>query len=213
MRRSFLSICLLTAFSFVSFDPAAAMSFRTARLGDTAVIAATGQITEGTASEFLSYLQGAYGGSSVHAVVLLNSPGGRVMASMEFGQVLRRIGATAIVAGIATDGEGNGAITNAQCMSACVYTLMGGRRRVIPSSSQVGIHRMFLLEEDVDRNGEAYLHRRYDDGTLGSILKRYTASMGVSPSLITAAEHIPSANLKILSRGEIRRYNLGSGKF
>ena len=200
-----------------AFSPAAAMSFRVVQIGDESrcgggcptVISATGQITEETPSEFESFLQENYGARNLHAVVFLNSPGGRVLASMEFGAQLRRIGAAAVVAGVYANGSGGTVMTNAQCFSACVYAFMGARKRVVPSTSQIGIHRMFLYEQDVDQSGEAYVRRRYDNGTMGSVLKRYTSEMGVSPALISAAEHIPSSNLKILSQSEIRRYHLG----
>ena len=143
--------------------------------------------------------------------MLLDSPGGRVLASMEFGKALRRVGAAAIVAGVSGDGEGSVALTNAQCFSACVYALMGASKRVIPSSSLIGIHRMFAYEADVDSSGEVEsVHRRYDDGRMRSYLQEYSSEMGVSPGLISAAEHISSDHLKILSRSEIRRYHLGA---
>lgn len=195
----------------LSMAPARAMTFRAVQLGNAgAVISATGQITESTPSEFLQFLQENYGTRSLRAVVFLNSPGGRVLASMEFGTLLRKMGAAAVVAGVYPNGSGGTVMTNGQCFSACVYALMGGRKRVIPASSQVGIHRMFAYEQDYDANsGEAYVRRRYDNGAMGSMLKRYTSQMGVSPALISEAEHISSDGLKILSRNEIRRYHLG----
>jgi hypothetical protein len=190
--------------------PAWAMSFRTVQIGDAGtVIAASGQITETTPSEFMSFLQENYGSRNLHAVVFLDSPGGRVLASMEFGTLLRQIGASAVVAGVYSNGAGATVMTNGQCFSACVYAFMGARKRVIPNASQIGIHRMFAYEQNVDAAGEAYVRRRYDNGQMGSVLKRYSSEMGVNPALISEAEHIPSEGLKILSRKEIRRYHLG----
>ena len=163
-----------------------------------------------TPSEFLQFLQESYGTQNLRAVVFLNSPGGRVLASMEFGTLLRRMGAAAVVAGVYPNGSGGTVMTNGQCFSACVYAFMGGRKRVVPASSQIGIHRMFAYEQEYDAsNGEEVVRRRYDNGTMGAVLKRYTSQMGVSPSIISEAEHIPSDGLKILSRNEIRRYRLG----
>lgn len=215
MRARSLLVSLVTALTLVlaifgMAAPASAMSFRAVQLGDAgAVIAATGQITEATPGEFLSFVQQNYGSRDLHAVVFLNSPGGRVLASMEFGTLLRRMGAAAVVAGVYPSESGRTVMTNGQCFSACVYALMGARKRVIPASSQVGIHRMFAYEAEYDENGGAYVRRRYDSGAMGTLLKQYTSRMGVSPALITAAEHISSDGLKILSRSEIRKYHLG----
>lgn len=207
-----LAITFLIFFgvSFGSTGRARAMSFRAVQLSDAGtVIVATGQITDSTPSDFTSFLQENYGSRNLHAVVFLDSPGGRVLASMEFGTMLRQIGAAAVVAGVYSNGAGGVVMTNGQCFSACVYAFMGARKRVVPSSSQIGIHRMFAYEQQVDSSGEAYLRRRYDNGAMGSMLKRYSSEMGVNPALISAAEHIPSEGLKILSRNEIRRYHLG----
>lgn len=191
---------------------AEAMSFRAVQLADGEfVIAATGQITEATPSEFKTFLQENEGVRGLHAVVFLDSPGGRVMASMEFGTLLRQIGAAAVVGGVQATEQGRVIITNGQCFSACVYAFIGARKRVVPASSQIGIHRMFAYQQEVDANdGTAYLRRRYDNGEVGQMLKRYTSAMGVSPALISEAEHISSDGLKILSRSEIRRYRLAA---
>lgn len=191
---------------------AEAMSFRAVQLADGEfVIAATGQITEETPGEFKSFLQENEGARGLHAVVFLDSPGGRVMASMEFGTLLRQIGAAAVVGGVQATEEGRVIITNGQCFSACVYAFIGARKRVVPVSSQIGIHRMFAYQQEVDaNNGTAYLRRRYDNGEVGQMLKRYTSAMGVSPALISEAEHISSDGLKILTRSEIRRYRLAA---
>ncbi len=205
-----ITILILSFVVMGSADRADAMSFRAVELSDAgSVIVATGQITESTPGEFMSFLQETYGSHNLHAVVFLDSPGGRVLASMEFGTLLRQIGAAAVIAGVYSNGAGGAVMTNGQCFSACVYAFMGARKRVVPSSSQIGIHRMFAYEQEVDSSGESYVRRRYDNGQMGSVLKRYTSAMGVNPALISEAEHIPSDGLKILSRSEIRRYHLG----
>lgn len=198
-----------------------AMTFQTVNIGTSrlcqggcpTVITATGQITQSTPGEFLDFVEQNYGRQNLHAVVFLDSPGGRVLAAMEFGTLLRKIGAAVVVARVYADGSGGSVMTNAQCFSACVYALMGARKRVIPAQSQIGIHRMFVYENNLDASGTTLLReRRYDNGDMRSFLMRYSADMGVSPALIAAAEHIPSDTLKILSRSEIRRWRLGVPK-
>ena len=192
------------------------MSFAIARLGEGScgarcplVISAVGRITERTPQMFLSFLEGQRA-RDLRAVVFLDSPGGSVIASMQFGSLLRQLGAAAVVARAAVDARGQPVVVNAQCFSACVYALMGARKRVIPRSSQVGIHRMFLSAEGMDPETEDALRRlRTDNSDVRAVLSRYTSRMGVNPALIARAEHTPSQTLYILSQADIRRWRLG----
>jgi hypothetical protein len=190
----------------------APMSFEAVQIGSgRAVIAATGQITEDTPSAFLSFLEQS--NETRQPVVFLDSPGGRVLASMEFGALLRKVGAQAIVARVASDGQGGSIVVQAQCFSACVYAFMGASTRIVPRASQIGIHRMFAYQDEFDASGTAVVRRRrYDNGDMRSFLMRYSSAMGISPTLIVAAEHIPSDTLRILSPAEIRRYHLGTAR-
>ena len=222
-RRS-LVFCLVVALAAFLSSPlvtrAEEMSFHAIRLSNAAVcgdvcpaaIEAVGQITPNTPARFLAFLQSQ--GRSARRTVFLESPGGNVLASMELGMLLRQAGATAVIARIYGDGEGGATLTSGQCFSACVYAFLGARKRVVPDRSQVGIHRMFEVEEGVDASGTMLVRRRrFDDGEMRGILMRYTGRMGVSPGLIEAAERIPSDDLKILSRSQLRRWHLASSSF
>ena len=211
LRLAFATFCLLARVPLGHAE--APMTFQAVQLGsgDAAAIVATGQITENTPGEFLTFLE--RNNDTRRPVVFLDSPGGRVLASMEFGAVLRRVGAEAIVARVASDGQGGAVVVQAQCFSACVYAFMGASKRVVPSASQIGIHRMFAYQDELDASGTAVVrHRRYDNGDMRSFLMRYSTAMGISPTLIAAAEHIPSDSLRILSPAEIRHYHLGNAR-
>lgn len=192
------------------------MRFHAVRLGDPRdcgadcpeVIAATGEITLATPGRFLDFVE-AHGHGDLHAVVFLDSLGGRVVASMEFGTLLRKIGAAAVVARVRPDGHGGAAAVDAQCFSACVYALMGATKRVIPPESRVGIHRMFVTGEALRPAGAALVHRRFDAGGMRAFLKEYSSEMGIDPGLISAAETVPSEKIRILTAAEIRRWHLG----
>ena len=225
MRKSLtVSVAGLLALCLVAFAPhrnARAeneMTFQAVQIGHPGscgsscptIIAATGQITQSTPARFLQFVEENYDRRNLHAVVFLDSPGGRVLAAMEFGTLLRKIGAAAVIARVYPDSAGGSVMTNAQCFSACVYAFMGARKRVIPATSQIGIHRMFVYEDEPNASGTMVLrHRRFDNGDMRSYLMSYSAKMGVDPGLIAAAEHIPSDRLHILSRTEIRRWHLG----
>lgn len=215
-----LSVVALTASTMAASGARAEdeMTFQAATIRDKhctrsqgcpSIIAASGRITERTPQMFLNFLE-QHGGRNLHAVVFLDSPGGGVMAAMEFGALLRQVGAAAVVARVAEDSRGQPVIVNAQCFSACVYALIGARKRVIPRESEVGIHRMFLSVDGIDPATEAALRAQGGDNRdMQAFLSRYTSKMGVSPELIARAEHTPSQSLYILSRADIRRWHLG----
>ena len=71
----------------------------------------------------------------LRSVIFMNSPGGNVVASMELGADFRRLRAAVIVAGFASVGSRSGPVAG-QCLSACVYALMGATQRVAPPESQ-----------------------------------------------------------------------------
>jgi hypothetical protein len=215
-------LILLGGFS-VGHARAEDMSFRLVSVGDQArcrggcpaVIAAEGEITDQTPAEFAQFVRSNIGRADLHAIVFLDSPGGKVVAAMELGRIWRRLGVAAIV------GRANSAYPGsttqflaARCLSACVYALIGAKKRVIPPVSIVGVHRMFFYEDQggVMGNGEGE-RRHYDNGGMKALLSNYTARMGVNPGLISMAEHIGSEHIHVLSRSEIARYRLGVSRF
>lgn len=199
------------------------MTFRLVPIGDPAkcksqcldVIAADGQITNSTPDDFVAFLMKTFQDPRVRSVVLLNSPGGGVAASMQLGAALRKVGALAIVARAeAAGGRSSGVVLTAGgCYSACVYALMGAVKRVIPKGSKVGIHRMFTYEWERDDDSTMQQRRVYGNSDLRAELSDYAALMGVSRDLIAAAERINPDSIHILTPQEIRRWRLASLKF
>jgi hypothetical protein len=198
----------------------APMTFRLLPLEDSSrcrtqcaqAIVADGEITNSTPQEFLSFVASNVQGN-VRSVVFLNSPGGRVVASMELGQLFRKLGVAAIVAQ-AGQTYGGSVLAAGHCYSACVYALMGGRKRVIPPQSKVGVHRMFQYEAALDPSrGIATLYRTHDSGRMRAMLSRYSKQMGVNSGVIDSAERTSSDSIHMLSNGEIARWRLGQPKF
>jgi hypothetical protein len=206
-------LAAVAAMTFMTLAPLSAaradeMTFEAVQYHGVSAISATGRITDRTPRTFLDFLKRT-GRDNLHAVIFLDSPGGVVLSAMELGAIWRKIGAAVVVAQISPGFfGGNGSLTNAQCLSACVYALIGGRKRVIPPESEVGIHKMFLTIDGTDV--ENYTSKdRANAKTLRDLLLGYTSRMGVSPELITRAERTPSEELHILTRGEIKKWHLG----
>ena len=215
-----VSCVALAAGAMTAAEQAEAMTFRLESLGGACrggcpvAIVAEGQITNSTPGEFMAFLRENAGNHELRTVVFLNSEGGYVVASMELGQIFRRIGAATVVARLAPSSGRGGRFLSANCLSACVYAFMGGRRRVAPQGSALGIHRMFANQvSDAGVFGDGAVVRRYDNGAMASHLMAYSARMGVSRELIRAAEHISSSSIHVVTSSEMSRWNLAGRVF
>jgi hypothetical protein len=191
------------------------MTFRVVGLGgaqDPQVIAAQGEIGEDTPDAFVSFVRENVGGGNLHGIVLLDSPGGKVVASMELGQAIRRLGMAVIVARpTAATSARQLSLASGRCYSACVYALMGGARRVVPPESRVGVHRMFNYSTSFDlAEGGLVRERNLDDGGMRETLSNYARQMGVSVDLVNLAERTSPDQLYMLNGADIARWRLAS---
>ncbi len=217
---AFLALCTLV-------QPALAedMQFQLIPFGDPGtcgrtcaqVIGADGEIRDDTPGKFLEFVAANLEDSRVRSIVFLNSPGGGVDASMRLGRMFRKTGVLAVVARIAPAEAGQGPAVNlpgARCFSACVYALMGAKKRIVPPSSLVGIHRMFFYEDGdavAARNGQG--KRTYGSASFVAKLADYAATMGVSRQLIYAAEKVNPDQIRIVTPSELRRWRLGEESY
>jgi hypothetical protein len=199
------------------------MTFRLVPLSDPArcgrdcieVISAEGEITDSTPQDYLDFIQQHVHDPRLRVLVFMTSPGGKVVASMKLGELFRASGAMAVVARVRPSRAGSGHnafIAPGACYSACVYALMGGKKRVVPPHSVAGIHRMF---DYVGGSGifDTQPHKVYDTGALGAALERYAGVMGVSPELVAKAETVSSDSIHIVTPQEMRRWRLAVRKF
>jgi hypothetical protein len=222
--RILLGMALAGAAFFAQLDWASAqsdpMSFRLATLADRScgarcprVIVAEGIIEADTPQTFFDFLQSVAAEPGLRDVVVLNSPGGRVVASMRLGAALRKLKAAVIVARFGKQGDLDFPIAG-QCMSACVYAMMGGAKRVVPPASRIGIHRMSSQENSTPQ-GRSHLATgpSYASEDMVDALANYAAQMGVSPTVIRSAERISPEEIHIVSPEELRRWRLASPKF
>ena len=176
------------------------------------VVVADGVIEPNTPQEFVDFARQAARAPNLRAVMLINSPGGNVVASMEFGAKLRQLGMAAVVAGYGYDGQRSGA-TPGECVSACVYALMGAVRRVAPAESRVALHRMSVSQSEGPARGHAgFVSRRFADTRLVGIVARYARQMGVSPDVVMQAESLEPDHIRALSQREMKRWRLASPK-
>ncbi|THD47423.1 MAG: hypothetical protein E7774_04795 [Bradyrhizobium sp.] len=213
MAFGFIGILYLAA---ISGSPALAdpgtMTFRAVNFDSTGcaadcpqVIIADGVIGVDTPEAFAEFARQAAQTEPFRGVIFLNSPGGNVVASMELGRAFRRARATIMVAGFATMGALSGPVAG-ECLSACVYALMGAARRVAPPASRIGLHRMFSGDTDGARSGIA-------DRDMVIEVARYAAQMGVDPALVWRAESQAPGVLRVLTTAEIARWRLATTRY
>lgn len=214
---------LSAAFVALASAPAAAMSFKLVPVGGSCgarcpqVISAEGEIDKGTAEEFIDFLRGAAGRDSLRNIVFINSPGGNVIGAIKLGTVFRKAG-TAVVVAQAREGQGLAGDANflsADCLSACVYAIMGGKTRVVPPQSRLGVHRTSsyrYVGKDPAASEPGY-QRIQTPEVLLKALTDYTRRMGVSPEVISVAQAAPSNAIRVLTRSEVLRWRLGKERF
>jgi hypothetical protein len=120
--------------------------------------------------------------------VWLASNGGDIDAAMELGRLLRELGIFTVVG------------KDDQCMSACVFSFMGGERRTI--AGRIGIHRPFFpyTQNLPDRQQRFRFLQR--------TLKEYVEELDFPASLYEAMMLVPPESVKILTVAELKRFYL-----
>ncbi len=203
-------------------QPAPPMSFDVAPVGNPAqcgsqcvkVIVARGEIVSDTPERFLEFVRrvGARD-KNMRSVIFVESPGGLVVSSMRLGILFRQLGAAAVVGRVNPEGGPN-AFYAATCASACVYALMGAKKRIVPPQSRIVLHRMFAFERFGGAGDEpTRLQKTYSNRELAGRLTTYARMMGVSPDVIRSAESIQPDAIKVVTQTDLRRWKLSVPAF
>jgi hypothetical protein len=173
------------------------------------VIVADGVIESDTPQTFVDFLKSGSDDKKLRRVLFINSRGGNVAASMAFGHILRELRVASVVGRFESGGPFVG-----ECLSACVYAMMGAVRRVAPPGSQVALHRMSIVEsEGGGWGGPVRVTRSFADAPMIAVLARYASRMGVNPALVRAAESLPPDTMHVLTREEMRRWSFATAQF
>jgi hypothetical protein len=175
------------------------------------VIVADGVIDADTPQAFLDFLKAGSDDKALRRVVFINSRGGNVAASMVFGHILRQLRAASVIGRF--DSSGQAGPYAGQCLSACVYAMMGAVRRVAPLGSEVALHRMSIVVSDGGGwAGPARVTRSFADAPMVAELAKYASRMGVNPALVRAAESLPPDTVRVLTRDEMRRWSFATSQ-
>lgn len=158
-------------------------------------ISATGVITEDTARTFEAF---AHARNVRGHKLVLDSEGGSVLAALALGRTIRKYDMTTTVGRTTTvqpvDKESPRAILthDASCESMCVFLLLAGTRRYVPTEARVLVHQIWLgakskRAREVPYTADELQLVQRDIGRL----VRYAAEMGGSMELIETALRVP----------------------
>ncbi len=215
MRITYLGIIYLLSAFFLSI-PVNSMTFKLAQIDTSArcgnscplVVQAEGSIGKETATEFVEFLKAQPRTNQLKAIVFMNSPGGVLEGAMKLGFVFRQLKLTVAIAEAGRAGEGT--VTSAQCYSACVYALMGGKKRVVPPASKVGVHSIFTNRFEFDPlHAEPPFRKVPAPTSVNDVARKYTKYMGVSEELVNLAENVSPSTISILTPAQISKFKLG----
>ncbi len=172
------------------------------------IVLADGQIDNTSPDRFEALVRNHLGPSPKGLTILIQSPGGYVIAAAKLGLLFRKYDATVVVAsaGAMNLRSRKIGIGPAMCISACVYAFMGGRKRVVPASGSLVLHRSYA-------DGSWFRGREYDNDFVRQYIQAYAKSMGVATAPIAYAERLPPSHVQPLTRAQIRVWNLGTAGF
>lgn len=219
MMRSILPALVCAFFVLVLSPPLNAqqskMRFELVGNGGNCVgcewILAEGEITAETPADFDNFLRSLW---HIGGTLVLNSPGGNLIAGIELGQKIRRAGiSTEIGQSFKTEG-GWHEVRPGTCASACAYAFVGGKSRSIDqmfastdrkgASSRFGVHRFFRKDALNNLDAKRYAARDLDqEQQLTSLIAVYLTSMGVDATLLGLAAEADANSMRWLTKSEL----------
>jgi ATP-dependent protease ClpP protease subunit len=156
-----------------------------------------GTIEKGDFNKFVNnlyLLKNKYGASSCQdgqTYIFLASNGGDIEEAIKIGEEIRKNNLVAIVP------------ENSNCLSACVFIMAGGSKRIL--LGQIGIHRPYFVDL---QDGLTYQQIRQKLNSLNEKIKNYLNDVDVPLSLLEAMQSVPPDNIKILSYSEASSFRL-----
>jgi hypothetical protein len=156
-------------------------------------VAADGEITSKTPNDFQNFV-------AEHGPVrnlVINSPGGDLMAGVELGRMFRQQGVNTIVGRTVTGSYSE--IGEGFCFSACSYAFFGGADRHV-NTGGIGVHQF--------RAGDLEEVSSSETQTIVGVLIDYLTVMGVSPEALVAANLTNPGEIYTYSAEELEYFNI-----
>ncbi len=165
-------------------------------------IRAEGEITNETPEVFKKFvaeeLHGQPGGE-----VVLNSPGGNLIAGIRLGAILRAGGYVTSVGSSIPDGSGHRERSRGECLSACAFSFLGGVSRSA-RDGEVGIHQFYSEKGQVDPTAKAFTAGDLSmNQVLSGLIVDHIVRMGADPRVALRGALTPANQMYRLSAQEL----------
>ena len=174
-------------------------------------VSAVGIVTADSPKDFAEF---ASGHQLAGATIVLDSSGGSVNDAIALGRRWRSLGASTTV-GVSVQsrtaqGDRASVIPDAYCESMCVFLLLSGKTRYVPTAAHVRVHQIWMGDRADDAKAASYsaddlMIVERDVGRLA----KYTFDMGGAGDLLSLSLSVPPwEDLHELSPAELRLTNL-----
>lgn len=189
MRQPFIAMLIaIVGVGFSSLSAAAdePMKFEVVttdiKCGPCTTVFATGEITPETPAAFDKVVATQFLMSGT--TVVLNSPGGSLMAGIELGRHFRMLGLYTSIYPRAGADSGEAVI----CASACAYMFFGGLERTADSNARLGLHQFAATERLPDAVATTQSVMAY--------VSAYLQEMRAPQSVLQLASSVPSSEMR-----------------
>ena len=145
------------------------------------------------------------------ATIVLDSSGGSVNDAIALGRRFRSLGAlTTVGVTVRKQGERARVVPEAYCESMCVFLLLAGKTRYVPTTAHVRVHQIWMGDRADDAKAASYTAQdlMIVERDIGRLAK-FTFDMGGTGDLLALALSVPPwEDLHELSAAELRLANL-----
>lgn len=174
MRLANLYLWLLFLLLLVPLKPslAASVYVTNSSSGALQTVVISGEIVPGDTEKFLKVI-----GSTKHALIILSSPGGSVIESLQIGRLIRSKG---FVTAVPND---------TLCVSACALIWLAGSPRYGEDRATIGFHAAYVY-----RNGQ-----QQEIGVGNALIGAYMNELGFSDRAVTFVTSAPPQGIELLT--------------
>ena len=145
------------------------------------IIFAVGELALGDEIKFINVAL-----SSTNAIVVLQSPGGNLIAGIEIGKAIRLKGFTTFVP------------DTVQCASACALAWLGGRIRFMSNTARIGFHAVYVGDA-----GQAAI-----SSAGNALVGAYLNQLGLSAPAIIYITSAPPQGMQWLNFADAQRHGI-----
>lgn len=161
---------------------------------DQAHVLISGEITASDVAELRRTLTERRQALGKTPLVLLDSPGGSVLAALEMGRIIRRTPAETVI----NDG--------ASCSSSCIFLQSAGVKRNVFGDGRLGLHRPRFDYEDFASLSKEDARIEYTK--LVAVCEQYMREMGISDDVFSDMLRVPSQEVRFVGRDYAEQHDL-----